>query len=351
MGPLHRISRLSGISIALAVVGLAVPIAFVSGHAGDGSTSEIHACIGPGTFGELRGAPTAASATCPPGYKPLHWQISGGATGAQGPTGATGSRGATGPTGAAGLAGPTGPIGATGVSGATGANGASGVSGASGPTGPTGATGGTGPTGVTGVTGLTGATGGIGPTGGTGSTGPTGPTGVTGPTGATGGTGPTGATGVTGPTGATGSTGSSPVEAFAYVYNQSPQVVATESAVIFDSNGLATAGLTHTLGTAPIVVGVAGIYRVTFSVSGMEPNQFAVYVDGVFVVPGSDYGSGAGTQQNVGQVLVALNPGDTITLVNQGSATAVTLAPFVGGESINVNASIMIERVGDNQTP
>jgi hypothetical protein len=43
---------------------------------------------------------------------------------------------------------------------------------------------------------------------------------------------------------------------------------------------------------------------------------------------------------------VTLGAGDILTLVNDASAAAVTLQTSAGGTSNNVNASIVVERVG-----
>ncbi|MGM0754634.1 MAG: BclA C-terminal domain-containing protein [Bacillota bacterium] len=272
-----------------------------------------------------------------------------GATGAAGVAGATGPTGATGDTGAAGATGPTGATGDTGAAGATGPTGATGDTGAAGATGPTGAAGdtgaagATGPTGAAGDIGATGATGPTGAAGDIGATGATGPTGAAGDIGATGATGPTGAAGDTGATGATGVTGAGLSE-FAYVYNLSAETVALEAPVIFDSTGIITAGITHAPGTSQIIVTNPGNYEVTFSVSGVESNQFTLFVNGG-PVTNTVYGSGAGTQQNNGQAILALAAGDTLTLVNHTSAAAVTLQTLAGGTQTNVNASIIIKKL------
>jgi hypothetical protein len=123
-------------------------------------------------------------------------------------------------------------------------------------------------------------------------------------------------------------------------------VVPLETAVTFDNNGIGTAGFTHDPGSSDITVVNAGDYKVTFSVSGAEPNQFALFINGV-VVAESVYGSGAGTQQNTGQAILAMEAGDVLTLVNHTSAAAVTLAaaPPIGGTAAAVNASILIQQL------
>jgi hypothetical protein len=61
---------------------------------------------------------------------------------------------------------------------------------------------------------------------------------------------------------------------------------------------------------------------------------------------GSGYGSGAGTQQNYGQAIIAVAAGDILTLRNHTSAAAVTLQTLAGGtQTNNVNASILIKKL------
>ncbi|WP_206772946.1 collagen-like protein, partial [Bacillus cereus group sp. N12] len=252
-----------------------------------------------------------------------------GTVGPPGPTGPTGITGATGPSG-----GPPGPTGPTGITGATGPSG-----GPPGPTGPSGLPGTVGPPGPTGPTGITGAT---GPSGGP--PGPTGPTGITGATGPSGGPpGPTGPTGITGATGPTGLTVSG-LSHYAYVFNTAAQVVALEAPILFNSHGRMTSGFTHTLGTSQLMVLNAGDYKISFSVSGVEPNQFTLFLNGA-PVTSAVYGSGAGTQPNNGQTILALAAGDIITLNNHTSAAAVTLQTLAGGTQTNINASIVIEKL------
>jgi hypothetical protein len=333
----------------------------------------------PGAMGPIGPASTVPGPSGPPG--PV------GPTGAIGPAGAAstvpGPTGPTGPTGAAstvpGPAGPTGaastvpgPMGPAGPAGPTGPTGtASTVPGPTGPSGPTGAAsivpGPAGPTGTAStVPGPMGPAGPAGPSGPTGTastvpgpTGPNGPTGAasivpgpagpTGPTGPAGPTGPTGAAsivpGPTGPTGPAGPTGpSGGLSQYGYIYNTSAQTVAVATAVTFDTNAFLTGGIAHSAGLAPITFSAPGDYKVTFSISGVGPNQFTLFLNGV-PLPGAIYGSGAGTQQNNGQVIVAIAAADVLTLQNYTSAAAVGLQTVAGGTQSNVNASVVIEKL------
>ena len=104
-------------------------------------------------------------------------------------------------------------------------------------------------------------------------------------------------------------------------------------------------GILHIPGTSAITIISAGTYKVSFGVSGVEPNQFALFVNG-FAVPGSISGSGAGTQQNTMEMIVQLVAGDVLTVRNHSSAAAVTLQTLAGGTQVNSNAWILIEQVG-----
>jgi hypothetical protein len=158
------------------------------------------------------------------------------------------------------------------------------------------------------------------------------------------GTGATGPAGPIGPAGPTGPQGPVGQPDYAYIYNVAAQTVALEGPVLFDSNGPLT-GFTHTAGSAAVTVVSSGTYLVDFSVSGTEPNQFSLFADGS-ALAGTTYGSGAGTQQNGGQVMVSLVAGDVLTLVNHSSAAAIGLASDIGGTQANVNASLVIEELG-----
>jgi len=271
---------------------------------------------------------------CPPGPPgPPGYSGRPGPPGATGPQGLPGLQGPQGPIGpSAGPVGPAGPQGATGPAGPMGPQGETGLAGPAGPAGPQGETGQTVPKGDTGSTGLTG----LGPTG---PTGPAGLTGTAGPAVLTGTAGPTGETGATGPAGPAGG-----LSEYAYIYNLGDQTVAVEANILFSSNGVMSSGITHTAGSDTIALVNAGDYAIWFNVTGVETNQFALY-QGINIVPGSLYGSGAGTQSNPGMVIITALAGDLLTLKNQSSASAVGLQNLAGGSQTNVNVSVLIQKI------
>ncbi len=121
-------------------------------------------------------------------------------------------------------------------------------------------------------------------------------------------------------------------------------MVAIEAGVTFDSNGVLSAGIIHAPGSAAITVVNSGTYKIAFSVSGVEPSQIGLFVNGA-PATGTVYGSGAGTQQNNGQAILVLGAGDVLTVLNHSSAAAVTLQTLAGGTQTSVNASVVIEKL------
>ncbi len=102
--------------------------------------------------------------------------------------------------------------------------------------------------------------------------------------------------------------------------------------------------MTHAPGSSEITFTTAGDYEISFSVSAVEPNQFALFVNGAPLV-GATYGSGAGTQQNNGMVIASFVAGDVVSVRNHSSPSAVTLQTLAGGTQTNVNASILIRKL------
>jgi hypothetical protein len=132
---------------------------------------------------------------------------------------------------------------------------------------------------------------------------------------------------------------------FAYVYNSSAQTVPVEGDVTFDSNSNLL-DITHTPGTAQIILGSAGTYAVFFMVAGTEVNQFTIHQNGA-PVTSSVYGSAIVAQQNSGMAIVTAAAGDVLTIRNHTSPTSVTLLTLAGGTEANVNASVLIEKLSD----
>jgi hypothetical protein len=132
---------------------------------------------------------------------------------------------------------------------------------------------------------------------------------------------------------------------YAYIYNDAAETVAIEADVTFNKPGILTPGITHAPGSAEVAFTTPGTYKITYLVSGVEPNQFALFLNGA-LVDGSVYGSGAGTQQNSGQAIVTIGVADVLTLKNHSSASAVGLQTLAGGTQTNANASLAIERLG-----
>lgn len=317
----------------LLVVSTSLAVLAPAGSAGAQGLRPPLPCSPPAFTGSI-GAHAARCVDKPP-------TIRRGRQGARGPKGSRGRRGARGIAGLRGVQGAVGAPGANGLPGTAGPTGANGAAGENGAQGTQGATGATGEQGLQGVTGEVGA---AGTPGATGSQGPAGDAGVAGPPGPSGADGAVGPAGPTGADGATGPAGSSEPATYAYVYNLAAQTVPLEGSVTFDMGGVLSPGITHAPGDAGITLTSAGAYAITFSASGTESNQMALFLNGS-VVPGTIYGSGAGTQQNTGQGIAMAGAGDVLTLRNHTSSAAIGLATPIGGTQASTNASVLIEKL------
>ncbi len=254
--------------------------------------------------------------TCKKGVRLIKWY--------QSPS--VGTNGGTGPAGPTGPIGPAGAPGISGLHGTAGANGSQGTAGLDGSPGTAGIDGSSGTTGADGAPGTPGADG------------------SPGTPGADGSPGTPGTDGSPGTPGADGAPGTNGVSAYAYYYNVGAANVAVGAAVPFDTNGISSPGFTHAVGASAVTLVNAGVYKVSFIVSATEANQMAVFLN-LTVVGGGIYGSGAGTQQNSGQVIIQADAGDVLTLRNHTSAAVVGLQAAAGGSAASVNASVSIEKL------
>ncbi len=198
--------------------------------------------------------------------------------------------------------------------------------------------------GLIGATGPQGATGPAGPQGVTGDPGPAGSQGATGATGPQGAVGDPGPAGPQGATGATGPAGPQALSAYAYIYNLPDQEVPLEEDVLFSSNGVIVGAISHTPGTAPIIIGSAGDYAVWFYISDGGTNQFTLFQNGA-PVAGAIYGT-ASDAPNPGWIIITAAAGDILTLRNHTSFGNVPLMPN-GGEQISTNAAILVVKLSN----
>jgi hypothetical protein len=127
---------------------------------------------------------------------------------------------------------------------------------------------------------------------------------------------------------------------YAYIYNTGSYLVRFPDAVTFSANGNMTNGISHIPGSSSIIFKTPGVYKIEFSVSANETNQFFIIKNGNPVpVAGSTYLSASANQQNTGMVIVDIFPTDIIQLRSNSSNI------FLSGGGAVVNASIMITQL------
>ncbi len=147
-----------------------------------------------------------------------------------------------------------------------------------------------------------------------------------------------------GPAGPPGANGTAASTDYGYIYQSTAQIVPVETDVTFDTNGAIFGAIAHTVGDAGITVNTIGDYKVVFSVTGQQANQFALFVDGT-LFPGTIYGSNSTDQQNTGFAIITVSAPVTLTLRNHTSAGSVSLETLSGGTEANVTASMLIQRL------
>lgn len=124
---------------------------------------------------------------------------------------------------------------------------------------------------------------------------------------------------------------------YAYIFNTTAQTVAAGEAVTFSGNGPLSGTITHTAGTAEIVIGNTGVYLINFYVAPTAEAQFTVYRNGAPTEGGTYVGDG-------GNIILAAQVGDVITVVNTGAAEAVFEAAGTVPEAV-VNAAVTVTRL------
>lgn len=150
--------------------------------------------------------------------------------------------------------------------------------------------------------------------------------------------------GPAGPAGPPGANGTAASTDYGYIYQATAQIVPIETDVTFDTNGAIFGAIAHTVGDAGITINTPGNYKIIFSVTGQQANQFGLFINGT-LFPGTIYGSNSTNQQNTGFAIIQVASPVTLTLRNHTSAGSISLETLAGGTEANVTASILIQRL------
>jgi hypothetical protein len=105
-----------------------------------------------------------------------------------------------------------------------------------------------------------------------------------------------------------------------------------------------TSSIVHAPGSSSIVLGTAGIYKVTMSILATDPFKFALFQNAA-LVSGSEFAANGSTRQGTGMTIIAAAANDVLTVRNHGLGQTINLDVIVGGAAIMVDAFILIERL------
>jgi len=141
-------------------------------------------------------------------------------------------------------------------------------------------------------------------------------------------------------------------EVFGFFYNKEVAgTVAIEGVFPFDTDGPVSPGaFLHTASpvpatSAPITIVNAGTYEVVWTTGVAEPQQVALFLDGV-AVDSTIYGQATGTSVMTGVAVITATAGQALTLRNHSSAAALTLVTPAGGTQDNNTNSLFIKSLG-----
>ncbi len=126
---------------------------------------------------------------------------------------------------------------------------------------------------------------------------------------------------------------------YAYIYNTEAQTVAANSPVTASANGPLSGTITHTAGTAEVVIGETGVYIFHFYAAPEAEAQFSAYRNGT-PIQGATFSG----DEIMGQFIVAAQIGDVITFVNTGEGEATFTAQGTADEAV-VNTSLTVLKV------
>lgn len=182
--------------------------------------------------------------------------------------------------------------------------------------------------------------------------GPTGLPGLPGLPGLSGTLGLQGPTGTTGNQGAVGSPGEPSFldEAYAFFFSAVDQGPVDPGEPIVLEGAIASQNISSNLTNDVFTVNVSGNYAITyvvnpFLVAGLPSLNYSIgLTQNSFLIPLSAYsapiGSGGGSSISfymVGQVIVSLNVGDTISLINADTTTTISLNSVNGSYAASLN--------------
>lgn len=225
--------------------------------------------------------------------------------------------------------GPQGEIGPGGFPGPAGLTGPQGAQGDAGPQGPVGPRGAIGPTGGQGIVGAQGPAG------------PNGPLGATGATGAAGTTGAMGPTGIQGLTGAQGATGGF-LGSFAWAVNPAVQANIAPNEVIVLLGFISQSGGYSISSDGGVVVPDSGTYQIYFgTLVNIANANIRLQVNGFYVFP-SAFSVAQIAAALFGNVILNLNKGDVLTIVNNNSTLSFSTVEGTNALNPTTPASMSI---------
>lgn len=169
-----------------------------------------------------------------------------------------------------------------------------------------------------------------------GPTGPMGPVGETGPMGPVGETGPMGPVGEMGPMGPTGSSSNDNYnKTFLSICSMTEQNIAVDEPIIFEIHTAINGDCVYDTETSSIYIWNPGYYMVNINIYTMEPCQFSIIKNMLYIVKGSTIGGISGSSQNTHTFIMQITEDDIITEFSESPTNKACVLYVVNSSSIS----------------
>ena len=144
-----------------------------------------------------------------------------------------------------------------------------------------------------------------------------------------------GPTGPTGPTGPSGLNSYMRSKTYLSIYSTKEQYIVVDEAIQFEENTALNGHCMHVPGTTEIYLWKPGYYVVNLSVYTLEPCQFSIIKNMLYIVKGSTIGSISGSSQNTHTYIMCITEDDIINEYSKSPTNKACVLCIVNSSSIS----------------
>lgn len=162
--------------------------------------------------------------------------------------------------------------------------------------------------------------------------------GMTGPTGPI---GPIGSIGPIGPTGPTGmSCNDKYKQTYMSIYSMKEQYILVDDPIIFEEYTAIMGDCLYNIENSNIYIWKAGYYLVNMNIYTLEPCQFSIVKNMLYIIKGSTIGSISGSSQNTHTFIMQITEDDIVTEIAESPTNKACVICVVNSSSINKGVNL-----------